>query len=573
MAHETHYSVDHSESSREAKVKRHCMRALIVLITLSLFTFGADLGAQDDPQTGRLAMLARVWGLIKHHHPQPSLTAADWDLALYAAIPQARQAAGSGAFSALVIGMINKAGPINPLEFPIFLPQPITTDPFFSWINDTRFFTPTAGYLLKLIVSNLKAPNPFTRYVTSDGTADLSLEPPWDSGDQTSEEFRLLTLFRYWNHVLHFSPHRALTDPAWDTVLSVMIPQFTAAAAPLEFALVCQKLTVMTGDSGAVLSSHVLEDGFWGPYFPPFLTRTLENKIVITRVLNPDLRQIAPGDIIEAVDDEDIAVMRARLLPFLTTANPTVTERELNRILARGQTPTVRLRILRGSEILTVEIDRVSADLYAEWLSPAHQAPAWKTLGDGILLIRPDRLIPEEIDALIFAVKASRAAIFDLRHPLDLIPPGLVEALFDRSVPFARQVLPTQSNPGFFIETAPLTCGPIEENPNPYSGKILVLLSAETGGLAERFCLMLQARPGTLSLGAQTAGSPGIPVQLVLPGGMVTRFSGQGLYYPDGRPIQRSGLIVDIPVSISQEDLLLGRDPVLERALVEAERD
>jgi C-terminal processing protease CtpA/Prc len=46
-----------------------------------------------------------------------------------------------------------------------------------------------------------------------------------------------------------------------------------------------------------------------------------------------------------------------------------------------------------------------------------------------------------------------------------------------------------------------------------------------------------------------------------------TLFTGLGVYYPDGRPTQRIGIVPDIEVRPTLAGLRAGRDEVLERAL------
>ena len=59
----------------------------------------------------------------------------------------------------------------------------------------------------------------------------------------------------------------------------------------------------------------------------------------------------------------------------------------------------------------------------------------------------------------------------------------------------------------------------------------------------------------------------------MLPGNRVTRISGIGVYYPDGRETQRVGIVPDVAVQPTLRGIREGRDEVLERAvhLIETE--
>src|SRR5688500_14288574 len=62
----------------------------------------------------RLAVLGRVWGFLKYHHPRISRGEVDWDQALLDAIPAVRGAARRRAFLAAIDGLIDRAGPPGP---------------------------------------------------------------------------------------------------------------------------------------------------------------------------------------------------------------------------------------------------------------------------------------------------------------------------------------------------------------------------------------------------------------------------------------------------------------------------
>jgi C-terminal processing protease CtpA/Prc len=69
------------------------------------------------------------------------------------------------------------------------------------------------------------------------------------------------------------------------------------------------------------------------------------------------------------------------------------------------------------------------------------------------------------------------------------------------------------------------------------------------------------------TLGSQTAVADGNVTRFFLPGGITALFTGLGVYYPDGRPTQRIGIVPDIEIRPTLAGLRGGRDEVLERAI------
>jgi C-terminal processing protease CtpA/Prc len=79
--------------------------------------------------------------------------------------------------------------------------------------------------------------------------------------------------------------------------------------------------------------------------------------------------------------------------------------------------------------------------------------------------------------------------------------------------------------------------------------------------------MALRTAPDVTIIGSQTAGADGNVSLIRLPGGISTYFSGLGVFYPDGRPTQRIGIVPDIVVQPTLRGLREGRDEVLEAAL------
>ena len=79
--------------------------------------------------------------------------------------------------------------------------------------------------------------------------------------------------------------------------------------------------------------------------------------------------------------------------------------------------------------------------------------------------------------------------------------------------------------------------------------------------------MVFRSAPQAIVVGSTTAGADGNVSQIRLPGGLITRISGIGVFYPDKRPTQRVGIIPDLEAKPTIEGIRAGRDEVLEEAL------
>jgi len=84
---------------------------------------------------------------------------------------------------------------------------------------------------------------------------------------------------------------------------------------------------------------------------------------------------------------------------------------------------------------------------------------------------------------------------------------------------------------------------------------------------AEYTAMAFRAAPGAIVVGSTTAGADGNVSSIPIPGGLRTMISGIGVFYPDGRPTQRIGIVADIEVRPTISGIRLGRDEVLEAAI------
>ena len=106
-----------------------------------------------------------------------------------------------------------------------------------------------------------------------------------------------------------------------------------------------------------------------------------------------------------------------------------------------------------------------------------------------------------------------------------------------------------------------------ENNPNHYKGKVVILVNEYTQSAAEFQVMAFQTIPGAIVIGPGTSGADGNISWVPLPFGYKTAFSGIGVFYPDGRETQGSGIIPDIKIFQTLHGIKNGKDEILEKAI------
>jgi carboxyl-terminal processing protease len=360
-------------------------------------------------------------------------------------------------------------------------------------------------------------------------------------------------------------------DRPWDDALGEMIPKFTQARDALEYALAVLELTARISDSHTHVNfySRVLEEDYWGTFYPPFRTKTVEDKVVITMLLDQGIGSLSMGDILLGVDGESIADYRSRNEKYFGASNRSFMEYALNEAIGRGKSELMTLAVQREGQYQEVEVRRIDYERFMRSVQAQLNAlPEWQILDNDIAYVNMRRLSPALLDPVMGQLQSTRAIIFDVRnYPYNIIG-ELMHWLLPSRVPFATFYKPDPNRPGFLIKAADSYCGSYPASSNYYRGKVVMLFDEQTLSMAEFLCMALQAVPGATAIGSQTAGADGnVTRNIHLPGGMTVCFTGLGVYYPDGRQTQRIGIVPDIETRPTIKGIREGVDEVLQRAI------
>ena len=158
-----------------------------------------------------------------------------------------------------------------------------------------------------------------------------------------------------------------------------------------------------------------------------------------------------------------------------------------------------------------------------------------------------------------------RGLVIDARsYPQEFVVFALGQHLVAEPTEIAHFSDCVPSNPGAFTWKKPVVLQPKEPR---YAGRVAILVDEVTQSQAEYTTMALRTAPGALVVGSTTAGADGDVVTLPLVGGLHTRVTRLGVFYPDRRPTQRVGIGPDLEVRPTLAGIRAGRDEVLETAV------
>ena len=391
-------------------------------------------------------------------------------------------------------------------------------------------------------------------------------EPAYDTTPFPSEPLRLLAVYRLWGILDNFNPYKELADRRWDEALTTFIPRVLAARDELEYARAIAAMAALTQDSHVRVSGSRALTKYLGEVGPPVYVRYIEGRPVVTRVVDEVAAPgLAPGDEIVSVDGEDVAARARRIeecITFSTTAsrNGVVAAR-----LLAGDPGTAARIAIRGADGRTreVEVKRPSKPSPA----PQRTGDVFKILEGNIGYADLERLENPQVASMFDQLKGTSGIIFDMRgYPRGTawsIAPRINTKKATAAALFYRPLLTAGSGGErlSFIQDLPPTTTWVYERPT------VMLIDERAISQSEHSGLFYKGANGTTFVGSATTGANGDVTSMLLPGGIRVSFTGHDVRWPDGRQLQRVGLIPDVPVTPTIAGIRAGRDEVLEAAV------
>ena len=505
--------------------------------------------------TTKWAVTCRVWGLLKYYHPNVTAGKFDWDQVLIETIDKINNAETPEQINTELMQMIRIAGEYNYTKDSTWNDS-LNMNVNLCWL-DHSFINDTIRQALRAIAS-LTVEQP-QYYIRPEGISEYPtpFEKDYEKELIFQYEYRLLSLFRYWNVIYYFYPNKYLMDQSWDVTLSEFIPHFMTANDTLPYHTAVNKLSTHLNDGHGYTSVTPLYNQFAFKYI------TLIDTLTIVKT-PPEGSMLERGDIIFSINGKGITTVRDSIASLIPSSNKFFSDYAVNGWIYVSVFLGCNLTVMRNERILMLSEERKTFLWSIDSISSYH------SISTEIGYVNLDKLQESEIPRMMDSFKNLKGIIFDLRnypqnfHACNLL--RYVSVVSEYMNGLATRV--DFSHSGSFHITEYITKCPDElwQEHNKYTGKIVVLVNAATMSKAEVWAMMYRMYGATL-IGTPTAGANGRVISFPLAGGISASYSGLGFYYPDGTQTQRTGIIPDIEVYPTMDDIMAGRDEVLEAAI------
>jgi C-terminal processing protease CtpA/Prc len=539
---------------------------------------GVNLTMLTDRHVEDLAVLARVWGFLKHHHPRIAAGELHWDYELFRVLPAVLAAPTAAARNAALFDWGRRIGEPEACATCATVPQDAQLFADVAWIRDTASLGADLSRYLENVYRNRPASGEqfYAGFAPNVGNPTFENELAYQGLATPDSGYRLLALFRFWNVIEYWFPNRDVIGEPWPDVLTELLPRFAAAATRETYALELARLVTRINDTHTFLGGA---DGFLPPRGAcqvPVALRFVEGQATVgafNSTAQTSVPGLAVGDVVIAVDAVPVERLIAERAPYHPASNDAAKLQRIALNLTRGACGPTTLTVTRGAENVDVAAERVPLASVDRRVPSTHDraGDTFQWLGDDVAYVKLSSIKRADVKSYIETAAGARGLIVDIRnYPSEFVVFALSGHFLHEPTEFVAFSAADRTNPGTFAWVARPTLQPLEPR---YSGRVVILVDEATISQAEYTAMALRATPNAVVIGSTTQGADGNVSQLPLPGGFSTAFSGLGVFYPDHAPTQRVGIVPDVFVEPTVAGIRAGRDEVLERALEEIRGD
>jgi C-terminal processing protease CtpA/Prc len=550
-------------------------RADLYTIANTEHEFADGSGVKVPPlsrgQIDNLNTLGKVWGFLKYHHPAVTSGKYHWDFELFRVLPAILAADSRPQANEVITHWIDRLGDIQACNPCAHLADgSLSLPPALSWLNDQDRLGAALSSRLRFIYANRVRGQQFYVSLTQNENPKFEHELSYNKLQLPDGGYQLLALYRFWNIVAYWYPDRGLMAEDWDRVLDEFLPRVMLAQDRETYELQLMALIARVHDSRANLWNALEVRPPSGLCQLPVQARFIEEKVVIsTSTPQSAAGVLRSGDIVSAVDGVPARLLLKNWAPYYAASNETARYRDMMRTFFRGPCGHTVIGVIRDGRPLDVNAERLDIRNVDSASDTRHDlsGDAFQLLSDRVAYLKLSSVKSDMSAEYVRRAAGTDALVIDIRnYPSEFVVHSLGPLLVKADTTFVRFTHADLSNPGAFYWSNPESLRPSEPH---YSGKVVILVDETSISQAEYTAMAFRVAPHAVVVGSTTAGADGNVSAFELPGGLQTTISGLGVFYPDGRPTQRVGIVPDILAKPTIGGIRAGRDEVLERALRE----
>lgn len=554
---------------------------------------------QQSSSTEMLGNFGKFWGFLKYYHPAVNQGKLDWDSMLVSNISNIIHAKSAKQYNAIVGNILQKLGPVAKCDTCSKLtPDSLLINYDFKFVNSS-LLSQSNREKIRYIKNNYRPVKSYYISFSSRGTPnpEFAAEKAYRQMSLPNLEYRLLTLFRYWNAINYYYPYKYAIGKDWDQVVNILIPTFVKARTLQEF----QKAILLM--NSAINDSHASSVLGISPFLLPTIIwddRSLKSEAMTLLPLN--IKRIQNNNIVMEIDSSFSVLTGVKKGDFVSKINgylldslsriyhdyisgSTISSKDVtvfnNRLLsvtfAKKNDNHLTIEYTGKSGKKKVEVTYNQSE-YVNFLrrglqkdfSEKDKSIGYRMVSDSVLYVDPSKFDSIAYTNISKNLSAYKAIIIDFRVYPKYYIGNLLPILTRENKPGVKFQWMNPELPG--VMAAPSTQYFNSSATQNYNGKTIVLIDENSISQSEFWAMQFKnCSPGSLAIGRSTVGADGDVSNLVLPGRYTVYFSGIRINYPNGKETQRVGIQPDIKIDFKSEDVVSNVDGILNAAIKAAQ--
>ena len=382
--------------------------------------------------------------------------------------------------------------------------------------------------------------------------------------EEFNKNIALANVIISWNIFKHFSPYQDVVKTDWDKVLEEALKDAYDDQNEDDNYLTLKKFTANFDDGHmSVYHKNVVVKN---KFAPGIALRFLNNELIVKNV-SLGIEGIEKGDVITKINGTETQKVIADLQQYISGSKQLKNWMAPLNLLRGAQNSTITLT-LKNNKQITVKRDREynqNADFYTR-----EDVTKSKEINSETYYVNMDKLSAEEMEAEIPKIRKYKNLIIDLRgYPRT-----------DQAHRLLNYLLPTEDSTKWLcgreiylpdFKNYKETCNGHRLrkfiSDNPLKTNNVLLVDERSVSNAEMFSQVVKHYKLATIVGRTTAGANGNRNDFHLLNEFTIGFTGLKVTNPDGSQFHAVGVVPDIFINETQEDIKNGKDVFVEKAL------
>lgn len=377
-------------------------------------------------------------------------------------------------------------------------------------------------------------------------------------------DISLANLVITWNIFKHFFPYQKEVKVEWDTILNQGLKDAFNDTSITEHRLTLEKFTENFDDAHiGIYHSKLKEDR---NHAVPATFRWVGDQLIVKAILKGHESQLKKGDIITEINNVPTSVAYDSISQYISGSKQLKRWRSIKKICTGKENSSLQLKTKNG----TVEnLKRVvKYDDFKDFFE-REETIKFKKIDNAIFYINLEKLNASIIDSIVPTINEHKGLIIDLRgYPYNDIEHRILSytKVVDTTKWLCREKILTPN----YSATEEYCAG---HRLNNYKANLqlttknVLLVDERTVSNAEMLAQVIKHYKIATIVGRPTAGANGNINPIGLLNGFQVIFTGMKVTNPDGSQFHSIGVIPDIIVEETVEDITRGKDTLLEKAI------